>query len=81
MASDFFVEFHPNTRLYNLENNSTVVKMNDKLVIVLRDFQIEKTLQTAIESGANIWVIGDVHGHFKTLESLQYKNYNNEDFS
>jgi len=39
-------------------------------VVVLRDFQLEKTLQTAMDSGANIWVIGDVHGHFKTLESL-----------
>ena len=49
-------------------------------MILLRDFQLEKTLQTAMDSGANIWVIGDVHGYFNTLESLiEQLNLNEQD--
>lgn len=41
---------------------------------------MEKALQTALDSGANIWVIGDVHGHLKTLESLvEQLNLNEHD--
>ena len=40
------------------------------LVIKVRDYELEKKLQTAVDDGANIWVIGDVHGYFKTLQSL-----------
>ena len=36
----------------------------------MRDHALEEELQVAIENGASVWVIGDVHGHFKTLESL-----------
>lgn len=39
----------------------------------MRNKIIEKTLQKALESGNNIWVIGDVHGFNETLRSLVKK--------
>ena len=42
-------------------------------MVKVRDYELEKKLQTAVDNGANIWVIGDVHGHFQTLHSLVEK--------
>ena len=39
----------------------------------MRNKIIEKTLQKALESGNDIWVIGDVHGFNETLRSLVKK--------
>lgn len=39
----------------------------------LRDFQLEANLQTALDSGHNVWVIGDVHGFNLTLRELVEK--------
>ena len=39
----------------------------------MRNKIIEKKLQKALESGNNIWVIGDVHGFNETLRSLVKK--------
>ena len=36
----------------------------------MRDYLLEENIQNCIESGANVWVIGDVHGYYNTLESL-----------
>ena len=33
----------------------------------LRDQTIENDLQSAIDAGHNVWVIGDVHGFNETL--------------
>ena len=44
----------------------------------MRDFELERKLQTAMGDGANIWVIGDVHGYFRTLQSLVEKLELNE---
>jgi len=35
-----------------------------------RDMELEATLQEAIDSGNRVWVVGDIHGHIKTLEEL-----------
>ena len=32
--------------------------------------ELEATLQEAIDSGNRVWVVGDIHGHIKTLEEL-----------
>ena len=40
------------------------------MVYQLRDFQLEANLQTALDSGHNVWVIGDVHGFNLTLREL-----------
>ena len=40
------------------------------LVLKMRDYILEENIQNAIDSGANVWVLGDVHGYFKTLETL-----------
>ena len=36
----------------------------------MRDYVLEENIQNCIDSGANVWVIGDVHGYYNTLESL-----------
>ena len=36
----------------------------------MRDYELEGHLQNLIEGGGNVWAIGDVHGHFATLEEL-----------
>ena len=36
----------------------------------MRDYILEENIQNAIDSGANVWVLGDVHGYYKTLETL-----------
>ena len=36
----------------------------------LRNIAIETKLQSILEKGSNVWVIGDVHGYFGTLEAL-----------
>ena len=36
----------------------------------MRDNELEEELQNSLERGANVWVIGDVHGYYNTLESL-----------
>ena len=35
-----------------------------------RDLELEATLQEAIDLGNCVWVVGDIHGHIKTLEEL-----------
>ena len=46
----------------------------------MRSFHLEESLQKVLDIGANIWVIGDVHGHFKTLKHLVEKlNLNKHD--
>ena len=35
-----------------------------------RNREIENTLNTALEAGNKVWVIGDVHGHFEELQRL-----------
>ena len=47
-------------------------------MVKVRDYELEKKLQTAVDNGTNIWVIGDVHGHFQTLQSLVEKVQLNE---
>ena len=44
----------------------------------MRDFELERKLQASMDDGANIWVIGDVHGYFSTLQSLVEKLELNE---
>lgn len=41
-----------------------------ELVVKMRDYVLEENIQNCIDSGANVWVIGDVHGYYNTLESL-----------
>ena len=36
----------------------------------MRDYGLEEELQNALENGSNVWVLGDVHGYYNTLESL-----------
>ena len=36
----------------------------------LRNIALETKLQSILDQGSNVWVIGDVHGHFGTLEAL-----------
>ena len=43
------------------------------MVYQLRDFQLEANLQGALDSGHNVWVIGDVHGFNLTLRELVEK--------
>ena len=38
-----------------------------------RDLDLESKLQSAIDHGRSVWVIGDVHGYFRTLEALLVK--------
>ena len=44
----------------------------------MRDFELERKLQASMDDGVNIWVIGDVHGYFSTLQSLVEKLELNE---
>ncbi len=41
-----------------------------KLEENVRDAKLELTLQDALNNGHRVWVVGDVHGHFKTMEAL-----------
>ena len=43
------------------------------MVAKMRDYDLEEELQNRIDNGSNIWVIGDVHGHFNTLKLLVKK--------
>ena len=36
----------------------------------LRNIALETKLQSILDKGSNVWVIGDVHGYFGTLEAL-----------
>ena len=36
----------------------------------MRDNGLERNLQSRLDDGRNVWVVGDVHGHFRTLEAL-----------
>ena len=36
----------------------------------LRNIALETKLQSILDQGSNVWVIGDVHGYFGTLEAL-----------
>ena len=36
----------------------------------MRDKGLEMDLQSRLNNGRNVWVVGDVHGHFRTLEAL-----------
>ena len=38
-----------------------------------RDLDLESKLQSAIDHGRSIWVIGDVHGYVRNLEVLLVK--------
>ena len=40
------------------------------LVVKMRDYVLEEDIQNCIDSGANVWVIGDVHGYYNTFEYL-----------
>ena len=42
-------------------------------MIYIRDYELEKELQKATDRGSNVWVVGDVHGYYKTLELLVQK--------
>jgi len=36
----------------------------------VRNSSLEARLQSILDEGSNVWVIGDVHGHFSTLKAL-----------
>ena len=36
----------------------------------MRNSALEASLQSILDEGSNVWVIGDVHGHFNTLKAL-----------
>ena len=36
----------------------------------MRNSALEARLQSILDEGSNVWVIGDVHGHFNTLKAL-----------
>ena len=36
----------------------------------MRDNGLESNLQSRLDDGRSVWVVGDVHGHFRTLEAL-----------
>ena len=36
----------------------------------MRDIGLESNLQSRLDDGRSVWVVGDVHGHFRTLEAL-----------
>lgn len=36
----------------------------------MRDNGLEMDLQSRLDDGRSVWVVGDVHGHFRTLETL-----------
>ena len=36
----------------------------------VRNRALEEELQRALDEGSDVWVIGDVHGYFATLEAL-----------
>ena len=36
----------------------------------MRDNGLEMDLQSRLDDGRSVWVVGDVHGHFRTLEAL-----------
>ena len=40
------------------------------LAVEMRDIVLEENIQNAIDNGSNVWVIGDVHGYYNTLECL-----------
>jgi len=47
---------------------------------MMRDFELEKNLQSTIDSGKSVWVIGDIHGYNKTFDALIKKlNINEKD--
>ena len=39
-------------------------------MIELRDNGLEMDLQSRLDDGRSVWAVGDVHGHFRTLEAL-----------
>jgi serine/threonine protein phosphatase 1 len=36
----------------------------------MRDFELEKNLQSTIDNGNSVWVIGDIHGYNETFDAL-----------
>ena len=36
----------------------------------MRDIGLEMDLQSRLDDGRSVWAVGDVHGHFTTLEAL-----------
>ena len=36
----------------------------------MRDNRLEMDLQSRLDDGRSVWAVGDVHGHFRTLEAL-----------
>ena len=39
-------------------------------MVKMRDKWLEQKIQNTINSGSNVWVIGDVHGFYRTYTSL-----------
>ena len=37
---------------------------------MMRDFELETNLQSTIDNGHSIWVIGDIHGYNETFDAL-----------
>ena len=37
---------------------------------MMRDFELETNLQSTIDSGKSVWVIGDIHGYNETFDAL-----------
>ena len=46
----------------------------------MRDLELEKNLQSTIDKGHSVWVIGDIHGYGETFDALIKKlNLSNQD--
>ena len=45
---------------------------------MLRDYELESLLDSSLEQGNNVWVVGDIHGHFDVLLRL-IENINIQD--
>jgi len=48
----------------------------------MRDFELEKILQSTIDNGNSVWVIGDIHGYNETFDALIEKlNIEEKDYN
>ena len=36
----------------------------------MRDVGLERNLHSRLDDGRSVWVVGDVHGHFRTLKAM-----------
>ena len=41
-----------------------------RIVNAMRDHELEIKLQSALDRGKNVWVVGDVHGFFQSMIEL-----------